>query len=85
MTQIFNFDRISRDTTHLVAAKLGTAKVNDARKLGHVKLVTPDWLWGCAERWEHIDERLYPLSKAATVTIKPPGKYLTKIDCTVTI
>ena len=61
---------------------MGTAKVNDARKLGHVKLVTPDWLWGCAERWEHIDERLYPLSKAATVTIKPPGKYLTKIECT---
>ena len=65
--------RIHRDTTHLVAAKLGTAKVNDARKRGNIKLVTPDWLWGCAERWEHVDERLYQLCKNSQVTLKPPG------------
>ena len=23
--------------------------------------MTPDWLWSCAERWERVDERLYPL------------------------
>jgi RNA polymerase II subunit A-like phosphatase len=57
----------------LVAAKLGTAKVNDARKRGNIKLVTPDWLWGCAERWEHVDERLYQLCKNSQVTLKPPG------------
>ena len=58
----------------MVAAKLGTLKVKDAQKLGNIKLVTPDWLWSCAERWEHVDERLYPLSEWSTVTLKPPGK-----------
>ena len=55
--------------THLIAARLGTAKVNEARrhKSSAIKIVTPDWLWCCAERWEHIDERLFPLEK------KTPG------------
>ena len=51
-------DRITKCTTHLVAARTGTAKVNEARKRAkNVHLVTPDWLWCCAERWERIDER----------------------------
>ena len=54
---------ISIKTTHLVAAKIGTAKINDAKKVGCVSIVTPDWLWSCAERWERVDERLYPLGK----------------------
>ena len=55
--------------THLIAARLGTAKVNEARRLksSGIKVVTPNWLWCCAERWEHIDERLFPLEK------KTPG------------
>lgn len=66
-------DRISKETTHLVAARTGTAKVNDARKRQSIHLVTPDWLWCCAERWEKADERLYPLHKSAPVTLKPPA------------
>merc|ERR1712039_1094783 len=62
-------------TTHLIAARLGTAKVNEARRLksSGIKVVTPDWLWCCAERWEHIDERLLPLEKMTPVTLRPPA------------
>ena len=61
------------ETTHLVAARLGTAKVNEAKKAGNVHVVTPDWLWCCAERWEKVDERLFPLTKTSKATLKPPA------------
>jgi RNA polymerase II subunit A-like phosphatase len=50
-------------TTHLVAAKLGTNKVRMAQKVKGIKIVNPNWLWSCAERYEHVDERLFPLDK----------------------
>lgn len=25
--------------------------------------MTPNWLWKCAERWERVEERLFPLTK----------------------
>lgn len=53
---------LTDQTTHLVAIRPGTVKVNTAKKGGKVKIVNPDWLWTCAERWEHVDERLYPLT-----------------------
>ena len=49
-------------TTHVVAAKLGTVKVKTAQKHKHVRLVSADWLWACAERLERCDERLYPVT-----------------------
>jgi len=64
---------VTRKTTHLVAAKLGTAKINDAKKQGCISICTPDWLWSCAERWERVDERLYPLGKETEVTRLPPA------------
>jgi len=66
-------DRVDITTTHLIAARLGTAKVNDARRQKGVMIVTPDWLWACAERWERTEERLFPLGKNAAVTRKPPA------------
>ncbi|XP_014209442.1 RNA polymerase II subunit A C-terminal domain phosphatase [Copidosoma floridanum] len=54
---------LNEKTTHLVAIQPGTLKVRDAKKQGRVKIVNPDWLWTCAERWEHVDERLYPLKE----------------------
>jgi RNA polymerase II subunit A-like phosphatase len=46
------------ETTHLVALRPGTAKVNAARRAArNICIVTPDWLWCCAERWEKVDER----------------------------
>ncbi len=55
-------DFVPGETTHLVAAKLGTTKVRTAQKASGVQLVNPDWLWTCAERWERVDERLFPLT-----------------------
>jgi hypothetical protein len=35
--------------------------VSEAKRMAGMRIVTPDWLWACAERWEKVDERLYPL------------------------
>ena len=48
-------------TTHVVAAMHGTAKVRSAQKHKNVKLVNPNWLWSCNERYERVDERLFLL------------------------
>lgn len=53
----------SPKTTHLVAAKWGTVKVNKAVKAKNVWLVNPNWLICCGERWERVDELLFPLGK----------------------
>lgn len=54
-------ENLEPDTTHLVAVRQGTLKASAARKRPDVKTVTPEWLWLCAERWEHVEERLFPL------------------------
>ncbi len=48
-------------STHVVAARLGTEKAYRAGRLPHVKLVNPDWLWCCAQRWEWVEEMLFPV------------------------
>lgn len=53
----------SPKTTHLVASKWGTQKVNKCLKFSNIKIVTPDWLIACAERWEKVEEQLYSLKK----------------------
>lgn len=60
------------DTTHLVAVRPGTAKVNAGRRRKNIKIVTSDWLWACAEWWEHVDERLYVLSSKGSKNRHPP-------------
>ncbi|KAF8764516.1 RNA polymerase II subunit A C-terminal domain like protein [Argiope bruennichi] len=65
-----NFDKKQR-TTHVVASKQGTAKVNAARRHKGIHIVSLDWLLCCAERWEHADERLFPLAKDSQAT---PGE-----------
>ncbi|KAG7201700.1 hypothetical protein KM043_004428 [Ampulex compressa] len=59
-------------TTHLVAIKPGTAKANVAKRNGNIKIVNSDWLWTCAERWEHVDERLFPLTAKGRASRIPP-------------
>jgi hypothetical protein len=39
-------------------------QVSEAKRMAGVRIVTPDWLWACAERWEKVDERLYPLGQS---------------------
>jgi RNA polymerase II subunit A-like phosphatase len=53
---------ITEETTHLVAASTGTQKVLQAQKNSKIAIVTPEWLWTCAERWEHVEEKLFPLT-----------------------
>ncbi|XP_971974.2 RNA polymerase II subunit A C-terminal domain phosphatase [Tribolium castaneum] len=60
------------DTTHLVAVRPGTAKVNAGRRKKNLKIVTPDWLWCCAERWEHVDEKIFALNSKGSKNRHPP-------------
>lgn len=53
----------SPKTTHLVASKWGTQKVNKCLKYSNIKIVTPEWLIACAERWEKVEEQLFLLKK----------------------
>lgn len=39
----------------------GTEKVRQAQGWKHLQVVNPDWLWSCLERWERVEEQLYPL------------------------
>ena len=50
-------------TTHVVAARGGTTKVKQASKHKGVFIVNPEWLWCCVDRWEKVEERLFPLSE----------------------
>ncbi|CAJ1084210.1 RNA polymerase II subunit A C-terminal domain phosphatase isoform X2 [Xyrichtys novacula] len=50
-------------TTHLIAARAGTEKVRQAQGYKHLHVVNPDWLWSCLERWERVEEQLYPLKE----------------------
>lgn len=60
------------DTTHLVAVRPGTAKVNAGRRKKNLKIVTPDWLWACAECWEHLEEKIFPLNSKGSKNRHPP-------------
>lgn len=48
-------------TTHVIAGRLGTEKSYRAVKSRGIKLVNPGWLFCCFERWEWVDERLFPV------------------------
>lgn len=47
--------------THLIAARAGTEKVRQAQECGQLHVVNPDWLWSCLERWDRVEEQLFPL------------------------
>ncbi|XP_053427437.1 RNA polymerase II subunit A C-terminal domain phosphatase isoform X2 [Nycticebus coucang] len=49
--------------THLIAARAGTEKVLQAQGCGHLHVVSPDWLWSCLERWDKVEEQLFPLKE----------------------
>ncbi|XP_041868539.1 RNA polymerase II subunit A C-terminal domain phosphatase [Melanotaenia boesemani] len=55
-------------TTHLIAARAGTEKVRQAQGCKHLHVVNPDWLWSCLERWERVEEKLYPLKEDSSRT-----------------
>ncbi|ETI26641.1 hypothetical protein G647_10402 [Cladophialophora carrionii CBS 160.54] len=53
-------DKISRDVTHVIAARPGTAKVKQAVKRG-IKVVGTPWLIASMQQWRKLDERPYLL------------------------
>ncbi len=56
-------------TTHVIAAQLGTVKVQMAVKQKGVHVLTVDWLWTCNDRWERVDERLFRLNPKHSGTL----------------
>lgn len=48
---------------HVFLSLSGTEKVRQALGCKHLHVVNPDWLWGCLERWERVEERLFPLKE----------------------
>ena len=48
-------------TTHVIAGKSGTVKLKEAKRATGVKIVSPRWLWNCAEQWKWLDEREFPV------------------------
>lgn len=75
--------RLTDETTHLVAATSGTFKEHAARKQPGISVVTPEWLWSCAERWECVEEKLFPLDplKPSTMRQPPPHCHSPGIIC----
>lgn len=61
---------LSSEVTHLVAAKRGTAKIDQARKRGNIKIVWLAWFTDSIARWERQAEVPYlmeePRSSSAT-------------------
>lgn len=39
----------------------GTEKVRQAQDCKDLHVVNPDWLWSCLERWDKVEEQLFPL------------------------
>ena len=73
-----NGDNDTNATTHMVAARVGTSKVNSAKKFPGVHVVNANWLWCCSERWEAVDERLFPLTEQTSVSYSCNSPDVTK-------
>ncbi|TFK26667.1 hypothetical protein FA15DRAFT_263986 [Coprinopsis marcescibilis] len=64
--------------THVVAAKLGTVKVDQARKRGNIAIVTAGWLSNSIAYWHRADETQYlledptPTAPGSSMTSKQP-------------
>lgn len=59
-------EQVDRKTTHLVAAKAGTLKVNKVQELNRrdgrkIEIVRPEWLTGSLAQWKRLDESAYRL------------------------
>eukprot|EP01113_Clastostelium_recurvatum_P009860 TRINITY_DN14805_c0_g1_i1.p1 TRINITY_DN14805_c0_g1~~TRINITY_DN14805_c0_g1_i1.p1 ORF type:complete len:660 (-),score=84.90 TRINITY_DN14805_c0_g1_i1:181-2160(-) len=52
---------ITPQTTHVVAVKKDTSKVNQARAMSGVWVVHPTWLYTCIKSWRRVNEAHFPL------------------------
>ncbi|XP_061573448.1 RNA polymerase II subunit A C-terminal domain phosphatase isoform X3 [Cololabis saira] len=62
-------------TSHLIAARAGTEKVRQAQGCRNLHVVNPDWLWSCLERWERVEEQLYPLKEDYRLRSSSPASF----------
>ena len=58
-------EKVTREVTHVIAARPGTAKVKQAIKKG-IKVVGTPWLFASMQRWRKLDESPYLLEGAGT-------------------
>ncbi|KAJ4485687.1 hypothetical protein J3R30DRAFT_3441203 [Lentinula aciculospora] len=65
---------LTPETTHVVAAKRGTVKVDTARRRGKIKIVWLQWFTDSVALWQRQDEKRYLLDSppAAGPSISPP-------------
>ncbi|GMR52985.1 hypothetical protein PMAYCL1PPCAC_23180, partial [Pristionchus mayeri] len=61
-------EKVDEQTTHVVAARWGTTKVYEARRLG-VPIVTPHWIYACMELWEKAPEQPFLLTEKSVSPI----------------
>ena len=66
-------------TTHVVAGRPGTSKLREAKRIPGVKIVSPKWLWSCAEQWKLVDERGFPVKFEEDKAEKAPPAKIPKI------
>ncbi|KIV82699.1 hypothetical protein PV11_04789 [Exophiala sideris] len=66
-------DRVSREVTHVIAARPGTAKVKQAVKRG-IKVVGTAWLIDSMQQWRKLDERPYLLEGAGDQRLDPSSE-----------
>ncbi|KAJ3035111.1 Carboxy-terminal domain (CTD) phosphatase [Rhizophlyctis rosea] len=58
--------QLTRDVTHVVAAKKGTSKCNTAKKIPNVRVVERDWLLTSMFSWKRENEQPYLLEPVCT-------------------
>lgn len=63
---------LSGEVTHLVAAKRGTSKIDQARKRGEIKIVWLAWFTDSIARWERQDETPYLMDEPRPSSVNAP-------------
>ncbi|CBY24671.1 unnamed protein product [Oikopleura dioica] len=59
-------ERIQKNTTHLICARPGTAKHNEAKRKANVFVVNPAWLWVTYHEWRRQDESDFEIYSKGT-------------------
>ncbi|KAI8456812.1 hypothetical protein BY996DRAFT_4579133 [Phakopsora pachyrhizi] len=72
------YKTLSSRVTHLVAAKLGTSKVNTALSRPHVKVVKPKWLFDAVVSWRRPQSEEYSWRNESIIHLAKDNQSTTK-------
>ncbi|KAI9827623.1 MAG: hypothetical protein M1819_006912 [Sarea resinae] len=83
-------EKIGKRTTHVIAARNRTAKVRQAARHPHIKIVTPQWLFDSISQWKrqneepysipiHPDDRAQPMASQESIAAGKDGSSLDSI------